>query len=56
MFIPSNRRRAFRLAGILLLAAVTLAATACTDREAQRQAQAAAAALAREQAATRLQG
>ena len=45
-----------RLARAVLLGATVLAATACTDREAQRQAQAAAAALAREQAATRLQG
>ena len=45
-----------RLARAVLLGATVLAATACTDREAQRQAQAAAAALAREQAATKLQG
>ena len=45
-----------RLARAVLLGATVLAATACTDREAQRQAQAAAEALAREQAATKLQG
>ena len=45
-----------RLATALLLTAVVLAGTACTDREAQRQAQVAAEAQAREQAAARLQG
>ena len=45
-----------RLARAVLLGATVLATTACTDREAQRQAQAAAEALAREQAATKLQG
>lgn len=40
---------------ILLLAAGVLASVACTDREAQRQAQAAAAAQAKERAATELQ-
>ena len=40
----------------LICGAVLLATTACTDREAQRQAQAAAEAQAREQAATKLQG
>ena len=44
------------LATALLLTAAVLAGTACTDREAQRQAQAAAEAQAREQAAARLQG
>lgn len=39
-----------------LLAAAVLATGACTDREAQRQAQAAAEAQAREEAASRLQG
>ena len=48
--IPTRPARA------VLLGATVLAATACTDREAQRQVQAAAAALAREQAATKLQG
>ncbi len=45
-----------RLAAALVLAAAVLAGgTACTDREAQRQAQAAAEAQAREQAAAQLQ-
>ncbi|AKC88231.1 hypothetical protein [Pseudoxanthomonas suwonensis] len=44
-----------RLARAMLLAAAALAATACTDREAQRQAQLAAEAQAKEQAAAQLQ-
>ena len=52
MNIPLSRRA---LAAVLS-ATVLVAATACTDREAQRQAQAAAEAQAKEQAAARLQG
>ena len=44
-----------RRAAAVLLAASVFAGTACTDREAQRQAQAAAEAQAREQAAAQLQ-
>ena len=45
-----------RLARAVFLGTTLLAATACTDREAQRQAQAAAEVLAKERDATKLQG
>jgi hypothetical protein len=52
--IPSRLARS-RLLAVVVLAATVLAASGCTDREAQRQAQAAAEAQAREQAAAQLQ-
>jgi len=50
------KKHAPRIAIVALALGAVLATAACTDREAQRQAQAAAEALAREQAATKLQG
>ena len=44
-----------RLATAVLLAATVCGGSACTDREAQRQAQVAAEAAAKEQAAAQLQ-